>query len=431
MTSKQLLLSRCGIVVVVLLSLGGCELDLTNPNAPTEEAVFTSIEGIIAAAVGMQSEYASDVDDFLIPGSLGTDEWGTGSRSLISYRSLLDGESFDPAFAVVEAPWAAAYRTIRSANALLDNAPNFEIGPAFDAGLLATAKLFKAMAFGTLITIYEEVPIDVSVEGPVPQPRAAVLTEALSLLESARSDIAGFSDADLSGFRSRALGAGFDLRNTIDAMLARYYLIDGQYAEAITAADRVDLSVLSVFSYPDPNRNPIENLSLQAEYVFPLESWVLQAEAGDGRVSYWVDDAAASFPGNPDSLLLPLRKYATPNEPYPVYLPDEMRLIKAEALTRQGQFTEARTLVNDVRTQSSSAVDEPLANLPALPDPALDEEAELLAQIAYERRYELYMQGQRWEDTRRFGTALTTTPVFTYLPIPQQECDANPSNPCG
>ena len=51
MTSKQLLLSRCGIALVVLLSLGGCELDLTNPNAPTEEAVFTSIEGIIAAAV--------------------------------------------------------------------------------------------------------------------------------------------------------------------------------------------------------------------------------------------------------------------------------------------------------------------------------------------------------------------------------------------
>jgi hypothetical protein len=431
MTSKQRLLSRCGIVLVVLLGLGGCELDLTNPNAPTEEAVFTSIEGIIAAAVGMQSEYASDIDDFLIPGSLGTDEWGTGSRSLISYRSLLDGESFDPAFAVVEAPWAAAYRTIKSANALLDNAPNFEIGPAFDAGLLATAKLFKAMAFGTIITIYEEVPIDVGVDGPLPRPRAEVLDAVLALLESARSDIAGFSDADLAGLRSRALGAGFDLRNTIDAMLARYYLIDGQYAEAITAADRVDLSVLSVFSYPDPNRNPIEDLSLQAEYVFPLESWVLQAEAGDGRVSYWVDDAAAPFPGNPDSLLLPLRRYTSANDPYPVYLPDEMRLIKAEALTRQGQFTEARTLVNDVRTQSSSAVDEPLASLPPLPDNALDEEAELLAQIAYERRYELYMQGQRWEDTRRFGTALTTTPVFSYLPIPQQECDANPSNPCG
>jgi hypothetical protein len=431
MKNAQRLLSRCGAtLLVVLLGTGGCELNLTNPNAPTEEAVFTSIEGIIAAAVGMQSEYGSDIEDFLLPSSLGTDEWGTGSRSLVSYRSLLDGENFDPSYAVVEAPWAAAYRTVKAANALLGNAPSFEIGPAFDAGLIAVAKLYKSMALGSLIMIYEEVPIDVSVEGPVPQPRAAVLDTVLALLESARTDIAGFSDADLAGFRSRALGAGFDLRNTIDAMLARYYLIDGQYGEAITAADRVDVAVSSVFSYPDPNRNPVENLSFQLEYVFALESWVNEAEAGDGRVAYWVDNTAAAFPGNPDSLLLPLNKYTSPNDPFPVYLPDEMRLIKAEALTRQGQLAEARTLVNDVRTQSSSAVDEPLADLPALPDAALDSEAELLAQIAYERRYELYMQGLRWEDVRRFGEALTTTPVFQYLPIPQQECDANPSNPC-
>jgi hypothetical protein len=213
-------------------------------------------------------------------------------------------------------------------------------------------------------------------------------------------------------------------------MLARYYLVDGQYDNAIDAAGRVDLGVLSVFSYPPPTRNPVENLAYQALYVAALESWALQAEANDARVSYWVDDGAAPFPGNPDSLLLPLRKYSTANEPFPVYLPDEMRLIQAEAYTWLGQFPEARTLVNAVRTQSGSPLDEPVANLPAIPDANLDSEAELLAQIAYERRYELYMQGLRWEDTRRFGTSITTTPTFQWLPIPLQECDANPGEPC-
>ena len=63
-------------------------------------------------------------------------------------------------------------------------------------------------------------------------------------------------------------------------------------------------------------------------------------------------------------------------------------------------------------------------------DAALDTEAELLAEIARQRRYELYEQGLRWEDTRRFGTALTTVPTIPFLPIPQQECNANPQRIC-
>ena len=45
--------------------------------------------------------------------------------------------------------------------------------------------------------------------------------------------------ADLSGL-TKVLGPGFDLKNTIDAMLARYYLIAGKYQQAIDAAGRVD-----------------------------------------------------------------------------------------------------------------------------------------------------------------------------------------------
>jgi hypothetical protein len=114
-----------------------------------------------------------------------------------------------------------------------------------------------------------------------------------------------------------------------------------------------------------------------------------------------------------------------------VYLPDEMRLIKAEAFTNLGTLDSAAFYVNAVRTQASSSLDEPVADLPAL-DPAtdLDTAAELLAQIAYERRYELYMQGLRWEDTRRLGESVTTTPVFSFLPTPQQECNANPNAGC-
>ncbi len=432
MTSTRMTLGRRGtILLVALLGLAGCELELTNPNALTEEEVFTSVEGLLAAAVGMQSEYAGDIDDFLVPAALVTDEWSTQSRALISYYSMVTGENFDRAWGTVEAPWATAYRTIKTANGLIASAPDFQLSAGLETGLIALAKLYKAIAYGSLIMVFEEVPIDVSIDSPVPQPRSAVLDTVFAELESARTLLGTVTDAELDDIYGLVIPTGFDLRNTVDAMLARYYLVDGQYDDAIDAAGRVDLGVLSVFTYPPPTRNPVEDLGFQTQYVAALLSWVQQAEPGDGRADYWVQTGEAPFPGNPDSLLLPLRKYSSANEPFPVYLPDEMRLIQAEAYTMLGQFPEARTLVNAVRTQSSSTVDEPVANLPAKPDADLDSETELLDQIAYERRYELYMQGLRWEDTRRLGTSRTTTPTFQWLPIPLQECDANPGQPCG
>ena len=163
-----------------------------------------------------------------------------------------------------------------------------------------------------------------------------------------------------------------------------------------------------------------------------LKSFKDQAQPGDGRVAYWVDTTAAVTVGNPDSSLLPLKKYGVQTDPYPVYFPDEMKLIKAEAFTQLGQLDSAAFYVNAVRTRTTAPVNEPVAKLAALDPPTqLDTPAKLLAAIAYERRYELFEQGLRWEDTRRLGTSVTTTPTFTFLPTPRQECDANPSDPCG
>ncbi|HEX6053881.1 MAG TPA: RagB/SusD family nutrient uptake outer membrane protein [Gemmatimonadaceae bacterium] len=409
-----------------------CDLDLENPNAPSSEQVVTSADGVLAVTVGMQAQFAQSIEDYVVPSSLGTDEWGTLTRALISWIMLFTGDNFDQSFGTVLSPYANSFQVIRSANTALRGTEAVELGTATEAGVRATAKLFKAMALGWLIQIYERVPVDIDAAGGAqPKERAEVLDTVLTLLESARTDLEGISNADLAAFRSRALGAGFDLRNTIDAMLARYYLIDGQYENAIAAADRVNLAILSVLEYPAPTRNPIENLAFQLQYVGGLQSFASGAEPGDRRPAYWVNVAAASLPANPsDSAVKPLRKYSTPNEPFPVYLPDEMRLIKAEALTRTGNFAAAAELVNAVRTQTAAPVDEPLAGLPALPASALDTESELLAQIAYERRYELFMQGLRWEDTRRLGTAITTTPTFDFLPLPLTECQVNPNSGC-
>jgi hypothetical protein len=421
--------ARAVSLAAAFLVASSCDLDLTNPNAATEEEVITDPDGLLAVAVGMQAQFAFTIDDYLVTNALVTDEWGTRTLALPSYISLLTGQGIDASFLIIATPWSNSYNTIKSANTVLTGAQNVTLGPALGAGVTSLAKLFKAMAFGMLIQQYERVPIEVTTAGSLPQPRSAVLDTVLTLLESARSDIANVADADLAGFRQRVLGTGFDLRNTIDAMLARYYLIAGRYDDAIAAANRVAPSVLSVLTYTSPSRNPVENLAFQLAYVGGLQTFINAAEAGDRRPAYWLNTTAALLPSNPpDTLIRPLRKFSTPTETFPVYLPDEMKLIKAEAYARTNRLAEALVMVNEVRTQTSSPVDEPVAGLPPV---ALATQAEILAEIARQRRYELYEQGMRWEDTRRFGTAVTVVPTITWLPIPQQECDVNPTNPCG
>ena len=423
--------ARAALHAALLIAItGACELDLQNPNAPTEEEVLNSADGLIAVAVGMQGQFAGMVEDHVLTTALVTDEWGTTVRSLLSYQSLLTGENFDPAFGVVEAPWASTYRVVESANTLLAGAPSVLDG-GLETGVMALARLMKAMALGSALMQYEQIVIDVTAPAPAPQPRATVLDTILALLQGARADLQTVTNADLAVFNTRVLGTGFQLRNTVHAMLARYSLMAGQYQNAITAADSVNLGVISVFRYVTPNQNPISGLAIALQYVAPLRSFVAGAEAGDARTAYWADTAAAStFSGNPDSVLQPLRKYAGQFEDYHVYLPDEMRLIKAEAFTQLAALDSAAFYVNAVRTQASSPVDEPVANLPALLVTDLDTPGELFAEIARQRRYELYMQGLRWEDTRRLGEPITTTPVMPWLPIPRQECLTNPGAGC-
>lgn len=426
---------RAAVGLATVATVAGCDLDLDNPNSPTEEQISGSVSGIVAAAVGMQGLYAQTIDDYLTTNSLVTDEWGTQTVALISYVALLTGpaDAIDPSYGVVETPWSRSYLTIKAANTVIEGTSGNRITGALGAGTSAIAKLFKAMALGMLVQQFEQVAIEVSLTGSPLRPRAVVLDTVLALLESARTDLTGVTDADLAGFRTRVEPAGFNTRNTTDAMLARFYLIDGQYDAAIEAADRVPPNTLSQLSYPSPTRNPIENLAFQLNggYIGGLVTWAQEAEVGDRRVTYWLDTIAPKPATNPpDIRVYELKKYSTPNEGFPVYLPDEMKLIKAEAYARTNRFPQARTLVNEVRTQTTSAVDEPVAGLPALPDLLMDTEVELLAEIARQRRYELYMQGLRWEDTRRFGTALTTVPTIPFLPIPAQECNANPQRVC-
>ncbi|MEO5509621.1 MAG: RagB/SusD family nutrient uptake outer membrane protein [Longimicrobiales bacterium] len=413
------------------LLLGACDLELTNPNNPTEEAVITNADGVFALAVGVQGQFAQSIEDYVFPSALVTDELGTRTRSLLSYQSLFTGQNFENTYDIVSSPYNNTYAIVKSANTLLAASTGVGLGPSLQAGIRAVAKTFKAMALGMAAQSFEQLPVDIATGGGTIRPRAEVLDTVIALLESARADIVNVPDAELTTLAQRVLPTGFTLpalRNTIDAMIARYSLQRGRYQQAIDAATRVSPTILPSLLYSSPT-NPITAVAVTLQYLGATTNFVKAAEATDKRPAYWVQTTVAPVAGNPaDSLSYNLRKYSTTLESFPLYLPDEMKLIRAEAQARLGNLAAARVLINEVRTQSTSALDEPVAGLLALTDIQLPSLDAVLRQIAYERRYELFLQGQRWDDVRRLPGQ--TAPTFMFLPLPSGECTNNPSAPC-
>lgn len=429
---------RLALLFTALVGVSACELDLTNPNSPPEELVLTTPEGILALAVGMQGQFAgTSVGTGLVLNgvrapALVTDELSTTTRSLAADRSLVTGVGVDASFGVVSSPFTTAFRVVRSAEELLENAPDVGLGPGTLAGVMALARTYKAMALGIAILQYQQIPVTATLESNPLQPREVVLDTVLALLEQARADLASVPAAQLGDFNARVT-IGYNLANVIDAMLARYYLIDGQYQQAIDAAQRVPLNRLNVFTYPDPLRNPIWGYSqFGLDYVRGTQEFVAEADTSDDRPDFWLRLDQGTVTGSPAVPLRNLRQYSDRNSPFPIYLPDEMRLIQAEAYTRLGMLPRAAELVNAVRTQCTPSAtvgtfSEPVACMPALPAEALDTRGELLMEIAYQRRYELYLQGLRWEDLRRFGPLAGEAPSVMWLPLPQNECILNPA----
>lgn len=424
---------RCLLALATIVTTTACDtgLDLTNPNSPTEEVALSNIDGVVATSLGMQDQFAGSILTWVRAPALVTDEWGTASRALAADQSLFTGDGIDPSFGVVSGPYFATFRVSRTADAIIGAVPSLGgLSPAFTAGLIANAKLFKAMALGFSAMQYERLPLTASTAGNPLVPRAEAFAEVIRLLESARTDLQPFSAADLTVFQTRAVSTGVDVRNTIDAMLARYYLYTGQYQKAIEAANRVDLGKVSVLAYPDPDANPIYNYSVGLGYVAPLRSWAEEAEPGDRRVPFWVDLTATPPVGAPPTLrLVPFELYSTRNAPFPLYLPGEVLLVRAEARARLNNLAAAIEDINRVRTKSGTATT-PGAQLPPVSAVQLNTLDKVLAQIAYERRYELFSQGLRWEDLRRLGPVIGRQPKAAFLPTPQDECLTNPEAGC-
>jgi len=223
----------------------------------------------------------------------------------------------------------------------------------------------------------------------------------------------------------------------IQLFRARYARIGNDDATALAAANAVARSgpaALSVLTFPSPTVNFYANVTGGTNGIAPRRQYRTSMQAQDLRWQYFVVPST-TLTGRVGALLDPWARYANPQAPLPVYMPDEALLIKAEALANQNQLAAAQAAVDSVRTDCTGGrgLDDPKACLPALG--AQLNQADLLTEIYVQRRFELLGTGLRWEDTRRRGAiigpvaapAVPTSGQRCWLPYAVGDRNANPN----
>jgi hypothetical protein len=423
---------KVSLLLCLLLFTGSCKLDTINPNAPDEVDVLTTREGIIGLSIGMRQFYATNgiASSYFYPAVTAREIQGVAT-----FTNTLEleagGTALPTANGNILTLWSDMQRLMSMSQDVIDNAPKVPtLTGGMLAGINANAKLFKAIALGTLAVSFEQANLATSKTEKVKfVPRQQVLTEAIRLLDEAIAEIT--ATPITADFNTQVAGARFDLKNILYVFNARYNLMAGNYAAALANANLVDQSKASAFEYNAQSVNPIWNNAVNLRFYSPRPGFGLPAglfEPGDKREAFYISTTTngttttrtlTGFGGSQAALV-------------PVYLPDEVKLIIAEALLRSnGSLTDALTQINLVRTQTTGDPFGVNAGLPAYAGPVT--QADLLLEVYKQRSAELYLSGQRLEDSRRFNRPFApdnfTERNRNFYPYPDQERVNNPNTP--
>lgn len=420
-------------------AMSACSLDLENKNGPTDQQILTTRSGMITLSVGMRQTYSTTALESIVltPGTTARE-----LRGITTFTNIIEvdlgGVALPNFNGNILGLWQRPLRVMGMADDIIANAPTILAAePGMLSGIMAHAKLFKAMSIGGMAQSFTYGATQTVKTGNVSfVSREVLLEEATTLLEDALQTVT--VTAPSTDFSNLVTGADFSLINTINAYLARYSLMKGDYSRALSAAQAVNLTVPSKFTYTTQASNPIyQQLQVSKNYA-PRDKFGLPpdlVEGGDQRLAFYFTDAATLFQSDPVDVL---KGFATSlDAAIPVYLPDEMKLIIAESIIRSnGSLPDAIVQIDAVRTQTSGDPFNVHAGLPAYSG-AVTAEA-LLTEIYKQRASELYLSGLRLEDSRRFDrpAPADTNPLpFSpersrdFYPFPVQERQNNPNIP--
>ena len=437
-------ISKIKLIPLLLLAgssvlLPSCDKEYINPSTASVPSVTSSVDGLMNLCAGLQRRYTIGRQSPLYNGPIG------GGYSVYALYTLNIGNTAEKECetgkgaitlnnSIVTQMWSQSLLTRTEAETVLENL-GVAADPADRVGLKAYASIFYAMSMGTLVNFFEKMPLENGTNA-VFSDRADALQKLITLLESADADLATTNPS--AKFNSR-VPAGIDVKNTIKALLARYYnvqsMITGTYNstagnKAISFAQTASRLIKSEFRFTATTTNPLGEWNATVNVFGAIDS-TLGLRNGLAPVPASSDPRIGFYISKTGPTTYPLKAFAlNTTASYPVYLPGEMDLIIAENYARQNQLPQSKTALDLVRTKATDVYGIG-ANQPAYSGPMTI--ADLLTDIYKQRRLEMFISGQELEDSRRFGRPGPNTPTEernrNFYPYPLVERDNNTNTP--
>ncbi|MBO9676418.1 MAG: RagB/SusD family nutrient uptake outer membrane protein [Sphingobacteriaceae bacterium] len=411
-------------IFLLTLCLSSCTKEYQDPSRAKTDVALGSQQGLTAVAIGLQRVYTLSRTGVMFS-SIAANGFVTNEFRLLNSGNIPElqlstgGSAVDGTNTILFNLWASANKIVYDADQVISNANNLG-DKGYAAGLIAYSSIFKALAIGNMAQYWEKIP-DGTGKNVAYITRAAGFAKAIAVLDNALTVIA--ANPISASFLSN-VPADVNIVNTIHALKARYALFSGNYTLALTEANAVDLTKASFFKFDTTSPNILFSIISSNNVFQPLNAnlgltGANVPDAADKRIPFYTLMA-----GNPATLRMNGFAAATAS-PFPIYLPGEIILIKAEVLARQPDLTNSLIELNKVVTKTSDLFGVAAA-LPPLVGPYTQQQ--LLDLIYKHRSIELYASGLKIEDMRRFNQPISDR-KRNFFPYPFQERDNNTNTP--
>jgi hypothetical protein len=391
-----------------------CEIeDIPNPNGPSIEGVLVDAtkSQLQTLVTGSEDLTRQDVGFYFDVTSIVGREYYffTGSDPRYTGEVLGKGEStLDNAGFYGTRPYQGRYRTVKNLQVLMDAAQGSSVLTAAElAGYMGYAQTMQAYEMHLALNLQGENGIrtevsDINNLGPFRSyddalsDLRALLNTANDNLSNAGSSFAFSLSSAMQGFDTPATFAQFNR-----ALAARLALYDGDAAGAISNLGDSFMDGMGDLS-AGPGRyysaaggdfaNNIFRVPDQADAIIAHPSFVADAEAGDDRLDKVLLRPSGTLSLDGLSGDYDVWVFRSLEDAVPFMTNEELVLIMAEA---------------NIGTNNSGAVSgiNVIRNAHGLDNYSGDEtdEAALLNEVLYQRRYSLFGLGHRWVDMRRTG----------------------------
>ncbi|MEH6308315.1 RagB/SusD family nutrient uptake outer membrane protein [Olivibacter sp. CPCC 100613] len=413
----------------LVFAMSSCTKDYIDPSRALNDEALSSSQALTDISIGLQRTYSylrtSNIYNKVTANGFVTNELLLRNEGNIPELQLsTGGATIDGTNTVLAGLWTSSNKIIYDANLIIQNAKNIA-DKNRASGIIAYTTVLKALSLGDLAMNWEQVPANIGRNAPFVD-RMEGYKMAIAGIDSAL--VLTEMDSISSAFLQDIPTASIDIKNTLYALKARFSLYLGNYEDALTASELVDLQKASVFAYDNVSPNPIYTFATSTNNVFqPKDAHLglpepLYPDPNDQRVLFYIENA------NPAPPAVRIKGFSFTNEsPIPLYLPGEMLLIKAEAYARTARPDLALAALNQVITKRPSNDIYGLgAAMPALSGSFSTEE--LLTLIYKNRCIELFMSGLKLEDMRRFNRPQSEM-KRNFFPYPFIERDNNPNTP--